>query len=199
MTTLTGFSVLFPQLYGKCQGKTRKNGARPALFLIFGCYVYFLCCSMYFCVVLCIVCFVSFSVLFMCMCVLNYCHRVATQLQLNIYHIILSPVVWIISRALRGISQRWYIIIWHCTKKVTDLSPHKCLGFAGETILSSFPNQNFKQPPCGCHLWSQIVKVQIRGDLAPNGTVTISLTEIRHMVGTLLGNHIYTEGHRHDQ
>jgi len=44
---------------------------------------------MYFCVVLCIVCFVSFSVLFVFVCVLNYCHRVATQLQLNIpYHII---------------------------------------------------------------------------------------------------------------
>jgi len=27
---------------------------------------------------------VSFSVLFVCICVLNYCHRVATQLQLNI-------------------------------------------------------------------------------------------------------------------
>ena len=41
---------------------------------------------MYFCVVLCIVCFVSFSVLFAC--VLIYCHRVATQFQLNIsYHI----------------------------------------------------------------------------------------------------------------
>jgi hypothetical protein len=37
-----------------------------------------------FCVVLCIVCFVSFSVLFVCMCVLYCCHRVATQLQLNI-------------------------------------------------------------------------------------------------------------------
>jgi hypothetical protein len=33
-------------------------------------------------------CFVSFSVLFVCICVLYYCHRVATQLQLNIYHII---------------------------------------------------------------------------------------------------------------
>jgi len=43
---------------------------------------------MYFCAVLCIVCFVSFSVLFVCICVLNYCHRMATQLQLNIYHII---------------------------------------------------------------------------------------------------------------
>jgi hypothetical protein len=40
---------------------------------------------MYFCV-LCIVCFVTFTVLFVCICVLNYCHRVATQLQLNIYH-----------------------------------------------------------------------------------------------------------------
>ena len=43
---------------------------------------------MYFCVVLCIVCFVTYSVWFVCICVLNYCHWVATQLQLNIsYHI----------------------------------------------------------------------------------------------------------------
>jgi len=40
---------------------------------------------MHFCVVLCIVCFVTFPVLFVCICVLNNCHRVATQLQLNIY------------------------------------------------------------------------------------------------------------------
>jgi len=64
-----GFSVLFPQ------------------------FLSFLCCSMYFCVVLCIVCFVMFSVLFACICVLNNCHRVATQLQLNMsYHIsIIAP------------------------------------------------------------------------------------------------------------
>jgi hypothetical protein len=56
---------------------------------IFVLFYVFLCCFMYFCVVLCIVRFVSFSVLFVCICVLNYCHRVATQLQLNIsYHII---------------------------------------------------------------------------------------------------------------
>jgi len=49
---------------------------------------------MYFCVVLRIDCFVSFSVLFVCICVLNYCHRVATQLQLNIsYHIICYSVM----------------------------------------------------------------------------------------------------------
>jgi hypothetical protein len=40
-----------------------------------------------FCVVICIVCFVSLSVLFACICVLYYCHRVATEYQLNIsYH-----------------------------------------------------------------------------------------------------------------
>ena len=65
-----GLSVLFPQLKGKCQGKTRKDGARPALFQNF-------------CVVLYIICFVSFCVLFVCKCVLYCCHRVATQLQFN--------------------------------------------------------------------------------------------------------------------
>ena len=52
----------------------------------------FLCCSMYFCVVLCIVCFVSFSVLFVCICVLYDCHRVATQLQLNISYYVIFVV-----------------------------------------------------------------------------------------------------------
>ena len=59
-------------------------------FMYFCLFYVFLCCFMYFCVVLCIVCFVSFSVLFVCICVLYYCHRVATQLQLNIYHIIFN-------------------------------------------------------------------------------------------------------------
>jgi len=46
-----------------------------------------------FCVVLCIFCVVKFSVLFVCICVLNYCHRVATQLQLNIPYYIKEVVV----------------------------------------------------------------------------------------------------------
>ena len=62
--------MLFPQLYGKCQGITRQIGARPALFQNV-------------CVDLCIICFVSFCVLFECKCVLYNCHRLATQLQLT--------------------------------------------------------------------------------------------------------------------
>jgi hypothetical protein len=65
---------VFPWFFLNCKAnarvKTRKDGARTALFQNF-------------CVVLCIVCFVSFCVLFLCKCVLNYCHRVATQLQLT--------------------------------------------------------------------------------------------------------------------
>jgi hypothetical protein len=50
-----GFSLLFPQLWGKYQDKTRKDGARPALFLIFVLYILFLCRSLY------------------CLCVYVYC------------------------------------------------------------------------------------------------------------------------------
>jgi hypothetical protein len=62
--TLTGFSVLFPQLYGKCQGKTRKDGPRTALYHI----SLYLCCSD---VIICVVrLFVLFYVVFVCKCVL---------------------------------------------------------------------------------------------------------------------------------
>ena len=49
--TLTGLSVLFPQLYGKSQCITSQTGHGPHSPKL-------LCCSMYcwFCVVLCIVC-----------------------------------------------------------------------------------------------------------------------------------------------
>jgi hypothetical protein len=52
-----GFSLLFPQLYGKCQGIISKDWARPALFQI--CYlcwfVCYSCCVVVNCDVLCIV------------------------------------------------------------------------------------------------------------------------------------------------
>jgi len=48
---LTGFSVLFRQLLGKCQGKTCKDKAWPTLFHI----SLYLCCSVVICVVLGIV------------------------------------------------------------------------------------------------------------------------------------------------
>jgi hypothetical protein len=65
----------------------QRRGTARALpnFCLF--YVFF-CVFLVFFVVLCIVCFVSFSALFVCICVLYFCHRVATQLQLNMsYHV----------------------------------------------------------------------------------------------------------------
>jgi hypothetical protein len=56
------FSVLFPQLWDKFQGKTRKDWARPALFQIVICVVFVIC------VVLLLI--VMFYVLFVCKCVL---------------------------------------------------------------------------------------------------------------------------------
>ena len=71
--------MLFPQLSGKCQGKTCKNGAWPALlktsfYMLFLCY---LCRSVY---------------RFVCKRVLCYCHRVKTQLQLTNISIYLSTI-----------------------------------------------------------------------------------------------------------
>jgi len=50
-----GFSVLFPQLYGKCQGKTRKDGARnhsSKMFVLF--YVLLVLCRCVYCVCVCV-------------------------------------------------------------------------------------------------------------------------------------------------
>ena len=84
---LTTLTEVLPCFFLSCKAnarvKTRKDGARPSLFLIvvlfyvFFVFYVFLWCAMYclFCDVLCIVC------VYMCT---DYCHRVATQLQLNI-------------------------------------------------------------------------------------------------------------------
>ena len=95
------------------------------IFLLF--YV-FLCCSMY-CssVVLCIV--------YVCICVLNYCHRVATQLQLNIsYHISYRIISYIIS---------YYIIsyiIYHIASYIVSYiisRPHLITEHARDTYEDS--------------------------------------------------------------
>ena len=45
-----GFSVLFPQFYGKCQGITSQDGARPALSQIAVLfYVLFILCRSVYC------------------------------------------------------------------------------------------------------------------------------------------------------
>jgi hypothetical protein len=107
---MCSFLPIFCGVLSKCQGKTLKDGARPAFFLIFVlfsvffvlfyeflcCSMYFICCSVTFCVVLYIVCFVTYSVLFVCIRVLNYCHREATQLQLNTSYHIINVVYWYI-------------------------------------------------------------------------------------------------------
>jgi len=85
------FSMLFPQLLRKCQGKTRKDWVRPALFEISCYFVLFcsyLCCSM--------LLFVSFYLLLLCICVLYYCYDVSTQLHLtNIsYHIVSYHIIY---------------------------------------------------------------------------------------------------------
>jgi len=65
-----------------------------------------------FCVVVCIVCFVSFSVLFVCICVLYYCHRVATQLQLNIsYHI----------KTANQVTRRLQTFIKKCLRRIMNI------------------------------------------------------------------------------
>jgi len=80
-----------------------------------------------FCVVECIVCFVSFSVLFLCKCVLYYCHRVATQLQLNIYHIISYHII-----SYHIIS--YHIISYHISYHIIQVFDTKPMLYALVTI-----------------------------------------------------------------
>jgi hypothetical protein len=66
---ICGFPCFFLSCKANARVKTRKDGARPALFHIIVIWIVRLL-------------FVLFCVLFVCKCVLYYCHRVATQLQL---------------------------------------------------------------------------------------------------------------------
>ena len=102
-----GLSVLFPQLLGKCQGITRKDGTRPALFPNFYVVLYIYCL---FCVVLCIVCVYK--------CVLYYCHRVETQLQLT------------------NIPQRQHGLVWYWTGATAVSGRHLRAWHTERPILS---------------------------------------------------------------
>jgi hypothetical protein len=115
----------------KCQGETRKDWARSALFQL-SCY---LCCSIVICVVLLL--FVLFYILFVCKCVMYYCHRVTTQLQLtNIsYHMSLSnlphyiPHLSVVYRSVHtNVGTDKHVIIWDSNKRFgVDETGHKGL------------------------------------------------------------------------
>jgi hypothetical protein len=75
------------------------------------CYVYVL-------FLLCMLCSVSFCVLFVCKCLLYYCHRVATQLQLNIsYHIKIATQLAGIIRSM-NMELHWCYVITSITTAV---------------------------------------------------------------------------------
>ena len=79
----------------------------------------------FFCVFLCIfalfyvfVCFVTYSVLFVCKCVLNYCHRVATKVQLNTSYQITVSMRHLVFVTLCG----WPPVMPSC---IPDSHPHR--------------------------------------------------------------------------
>ena len=83
MTTLT---EVFPCFFISCKANAR---VKPAEMGHGPHSSQLLCYSMYFlCPMYCLFCDVP--LLFVCICVLNNCHRVATQLQLNISYLIIS-------------------------------------------------------------------------------------------------------------
>jgi len=93
------------------------------------------------------------TVLFVCICVLNYCHRVTTQLELNIYHIIcrhmsLNWARWIRSTILRSVSLRSILLLFS----------HVCWGLSNDLFVSDFPTKilhafvfSFTFATCRCH------------------------------------------------
>jgi hypothetical protein len=116
---LTTLTEVFPCIFLRCKANARVKRAKTG----HGTHSsQFLCCSMYFYVVLFIVCFVSFCVLFVCKCVLNYCHWVATQLQLNIYHIIPYHITWhIISYHISSYHISSYHISYHISHHINHM------------------------------------------------------------------------------
>jgi hypothetical protein len=152
--------------------KPAKTGHGPHSYQFLCCSMYFcvlcifcvvecfLCCSMYclFCDVLCIVC------VYVYVCVLKYCHRVATQLQLNIsyhtiyhissyhiiYHIIISFIIsYAISYIIYHVSYHIYHISYHISYmlyNISYISYHRNTIFCLSSEISPLLHRSVSRP-----------------------------------------------------
>jgi hypothetical protein len=106
-------------------------------------YVFFVLFYVFFCVVLCIfcvapciVCSVTFLVLSVCTCELNNCHRVATQLQLHIYH-----NISLAERAQLGVCKIWFLGVLNCLSFVKGVQLNR-VTVSIKSVTCFYSNQN---------------------------------------------------------
>jgi hypothetical protein len=83
--------------------------------------------------------FSVFCVLFVCKCVLYYCHRVSTQLQLNIYHIISNAANILLQFSAHHICEQ---VLFSCLTNIESKGTTRLL--SGEETLR-LPIQKFGQ------------------------------------------------------
>jgi hypothetical protein len=100
-------------------GHSRRWAAAPREKKVF----FYYCSYCYVCSVLCILCIV-------CKCVLYYCHRVSTQLQLNISYIIVIPsaIGLALLLASAGFTTKIYAtLLWHAGYLPRPTSSHSII------------------------------------------------------------------------